>query len=74
LRLIKLLLKDRARVHPFAGNGGSSREADIPTNAIEAVAAEPGGVDEFADRGVAREFVDALGFDRRPLRASRGWR
>jgi hypothetical protein len=22
LRLIKLLLKDRARVHPFAGNGG----------------------------------------------------
>ena len=23
LRLIKLLLKDRARVHPFAGNGGS---------------------------------------------------
>jgi hypothetical protein len=23
LRLIKLLLKDRANVHPFAGNGGS---------------------------------------------------
>jgi hypothetical protein len=23
LRLIKLLLKDRAHVHPFAGNGGS---------------------------------------------------
>jgi hypothetical protein len=23
LRLIKLLLKDRARVHPFADNGGS---------------------------------------------------
>jgi hypothetical protein len=23
LRLIKLLLKDRAPVHPFAGNGGS---------------------------------------------------
>jgi hypothetical protein len=29
LRLIKLLLEDRARVHPFAGNGGSWREADI---------------------------------------------
>jgi len=29
LRLIKLLLKDRARVHPFAGNGGSWREAVI---------------------------------------------
>jgi hypothetical protein len=29
LRLIKLLLKDRARVHPFAGNGGSWRKADI---------------------------------------------
>jgi hypothetical protein len=29
LRLIKLLLKDRARVHPFAGNGGSWREADV---------------------------------------------
>jgi hypothetical protein len=28
LRLIKLLLKDRARVHPFAGNGGSWRQAD----------------------------------------------
>jgi hypothetical protein len=27
LRLITLLLKDRARVHPFAGNGGSWREA-----------------------------------------------
>jgi hypothetical protein len=29
LRLIKLLLKDRARVHPFAGNGGSWRKAVI---------------------------------------------
>jgi hypothetical protein len=28
LRLIKLLLKDRARVHPFAGNGGSCRVSD----------------------------------------------
>src|SRR5467141_187502 len=50
------------------------READIPTNGIKAVAAEPGGADEFADRGVARELADELGFDRRPLRASRGWR
>jgi hypothetical protein len=32
LRLIKLLLKDRARVHPFAGNGGSWRNADIRKN------------------------------------------
>jgi hypothetical protein len=32
LRLIKLLLKDRARVHPFAGNGGSWRKADIRRN------------------------------------------
>ena len=32
LRLIKLLLKDRAAVHPFAGNGGSWREADIRPN------------------------------------------
>jgi hypothetical protein len=30
LRLIKLLLKDRPRVHPFAGNGGSWRKADVP--------------------------------------------
>ena len=29
LRLIKLLLKDRARVHPFADNGGSWRKADV---------------------------------------------
>src|SRR6202048_2279588 len=29
LRLIKLLLKDRARVHPFAGNGGSWRKAVV---------------------------------------------
>jgi hypothetical protein len=28
LRLIKPLLKDRARVHPFAGNGGSRRKVD----------------------------------------------
>jgi len=28
LRLIKLTLKDRARVHPFAGNGSSWRKAD----------------------------------------------
>jgi hypothetical protein len=45
------------------------READIPTNGIKAVAAEP---DEFADRGIIRELADELGFDRRPLRASRG--
>jgi hypothetical protein len=32
LRLIKLSLKDRARAHPFAGNGGSWREADIRGN------------------------------------------
>src|SRR4030088_163888 len=50
------------------------READIPTNGIKAVAAEPGGADEFADRGVVRELADELGFDRRPLRTSRGWR
>jgi hypothetical protein len=31
--LIKLLLKDRARVHPFAGNGGSWRKAGIGRNA-----------------------------------------
>jgi hypothetical protein len=42
------------------------READIPTNGIKAVAAEPSGADEFADRGVARELADELGFDRRP--------
>lgn len=54
--------------------GRSWREADIPTNGIKAVAAEPGGADEFADRGVVRELADELGFDRRPLRASRGWR
>src|SRR6266853_3900672 len=30
LRLIKLLLKDRAWVHPFASNGGSWRKAAIP--------------------------------------------
>src|SRR6202011_737602 len=30
LRLIKLLLKDRARVHPFAGNGGSWRVKRSP--------------------------------------------
>jgi hypothetical protein len=30
LRLIKLLLKDRARVHPFAGNGGSWHLSDMP--------------------------------------------
>jgi hypothetical protein len=29
LRLIKLLLKDRAHVHPFAGNGGSWRNPDF---------------------------------------------
>ena len=29
LRLIKLTLKDRARVHPFAGNGGSWRKAAV---------------------------------------------
>jgi hypothetical protein len=29
LRLIKLLLKDRAPVHPFAGNGGSWRKAVV---------------------------------------------
>jgi hypothetical protein len=29
LRLIKLLRKDRARVHPFAGNDGSWRIADV---------------------------------------------
>ena len=29
LRLIKLLLKDRARVHPFAGNGGSSAKPAV---------------------------------------------
>jgi hypothetical protein len=28
-RLIKLLLEDRARVCPFAGNGGSWRKADV---------------------------------------------
>jgi hypothetical protein len=33
LRLIKLLLKDRARAHPFAGNGGSWRKAGIPQSA-----------------------------------------
>jgi hypothetical protein len=27
--LIKLLLKDRARVHPFAGKGGSWRKAVV---------------------------------------------
>jgi hypothetical protein len=32
LRLIKPLLKDRARVHPFAGNGGSWRKVDIGEN------------------------------------------
>jgi hypothetical protein len=29
LRLIKPSLKDRARVHPFAGNGGSWRKAAV---------------------------------------------
>jgi hypothetical protein len=29
LRLIKLTPKDRVRVHPFAGNGSSWRNADI---------------------------------------------
>ena len=29
LRLIKPLLKDRARVHPLAGNSNSWREADL---------------------------------------------
>jgi hypothetical protein len=29
LRLIKLTPTDRARVHPFAGNGSSWREADV---------------------------------------------
>jgi hypothetical protein len=29
LRLIKLLLEDRAYVHPFAGNGGSWRQAGV---------------------------------------------
>jgi hypothetical protein len=48
------------------------RDADIPTNGIKAVAAEPGGADEFADRGIARELADEVGFDRRPLCASRG--
>jgi hypothetical protein len=32
LRLIKLLPEDRARVHPFAGSGGSRRRADIRRN------------------------------------------
>jgi hypothetical protein len=50
------------------------READIPTNGIKAVAAEPGGADEFAGRSVARALADELGFDRRSLCASRGWR
>jgi hypothetical protein len=45
------------------------READIPTNGIKAVAAEP---DEFADHGVVRELVDELGLDRRPLRHAVG--
>jgi len=34
------------------------------TNGIKAVAG-PSGADEFADRGVARELADELGFDRR---------
>jgi hypothetical protein len=33
LRLIKLLLKDRAGVHPFADSGGSGRKADFCENA-----------------------------------------
>lgn len=36
------------------------READIPTNGIKAVAAEPGGADEFADRGVAESLRTSL--------------
>jgi hypothetical protein len=36
LRLIKLLLKDRAAVHPFAGNGGSWRKAVIKHRPIGA--------------------------------------
>jgi hypothetical protein len=32
LRLIKLTLKDGARVHPFAGNGSSWRESDVRSN------------------------------------------
>jgi hypothetical protein len=32
--LIKLLLKNRARVHPFAGNRGHGREADLEQNIV----------------------------------------
>ncbi len=36
--MFQLLLKDRARVHPFAGNGGSWRKVDIRQNGPWSVA------------------------------------
>jgi hypothetical protein len=41
LRLIKLTPKDRARVHPFAGNGSSWRKAVIADRACRLIAKQP---------------------------------
>jgi hypothetical protein len=41
LRLIKLLLKDRAPVHPFAGNGRFRRNSDIAVLVFGTLSASP---------------------------------
>jgi hypothetical protein len=58
VRIAPLFRWSAFKERPLLARSGHS------TNGIKAVAAEP---DEFADRGVARELADELGFDRRPL-------
>jgi hypothetical protein len=51
LRLIKLLLKDRARVHPFAGNGGSWRKAVVRQSSDVCLVMLEAGVRQFGAWG-----------------------
>ena len=63
LRLIKLSLKDRARVHPFAGNGGSWRIV-LKNSKIG------GGFKNLAN--VACERIQPLQGSVKPIRAPAG--
>jgi len=66
LRLIKLLLKDRARVHPFAGSGDSWRKA-VGGSQVRALVRPPSSLRKphVSDTTPNRAFP--RGFPRRKL-------
>ena len=58
LRLIKLLLEDRARVHPFTGNGGSWRKEAIHCKRRRSSELEQNWAGGSGSSGVLRDCND----------------